>query len=137
MKSAQRVLACEDGFSILTVLVSVVLVSIAIVALSGTTVYVLSLQTESRVRSTAMGIAVTYLEEVKTRPAESLASESQTAVNEVGRALDPAPFLRELIVQTGPDPKSKLITVRVHYPRGRTVMGKVELATIIYLGVGS
>ncbi len=137
MKRAQRVLASEDGFSILTVLISVVLVSIAIVALSGTTVYVLSLQTESRVRSTATGIAATYMEEVKTRPTESLASESQTAVDETGRAQDPAPFLRELIVQTGPDPKSKLITVRVHYPRGSSVMGKVELATIIYLGVGS
>ena len=138
MRRAQAVLSSERGFSLLTVLIAVVLVSVAVVALSGTTVYVLSMQTESTTRSTAAGIAAAYMEEVKTRPVATLASESELAVDETGRVntaqLD---FMRELVVEAGPAPKSKLITIRVRYPRGRSRMGRVELVTIIYEGVGS
>ena len=137
MKRAGSILASKRGFTLLTVLIAVVLVSVAVVALSGTTVYVLSMQTESTTRSTAAGIAAAYMEEVKTRPVAALASEGQTAVDDVGRVNAGAAFLRELIVVPGPVPKSKLVTVRVLYPRGRSRMGKVEFVTIIYEGVGS
>ena len=129
----------ESGFTLVTVMVAVVLVSVAVVALSGTSVYVLSLQTESTVRSAATGIASAYMEEVKTRRISRLASEAETNVNELGED-DAGPvsarlYVRTLVVKQGPAPSSRLVTVTVHYPRGRAKMGKVELVTIIYEGI--
>ncbi len=136
MTTGERLLASERGFSILTVLIAVVLVSVAVVALSGTTVYVLSIQTESSVRSSAAGVAAAYMEEVKTRNTTTLVSEPQTSVLSSGLAQASATFLRELKVEDGAAPRSKLVTVTVRYPRGRASMGRVELVTIIYEGVG-
>lgn len=128
-------LRCERGFSILTVLIAIVLVSVAIVAVSGTTVYVLSLQTESTVRSTAAGIASAYMESVKTRRVATLVSEAETAVNELGDPEAGGHYVRSLSVGPGPVPRSKLLTIWVLYPRGRAKMGQVELVTIVYEGV--
>lgn len=135
MTTGERLLASERGFSILTVLIAVVLVSVAVVALSGTTVYVLSIQTESSVRSSAAGFAAAYMEEIKTRNTTTLVSEPETSVYSSGLA-QTAAFLRELKVEDGAAPRSKLITVTVRYPRGRAQMGRVELVTIVYEGVG-
>lgn len=140
MRSSLRQLAAsERGFSLITVMIAVVLVAVAVVALSGTTIYVLSMQTESTVRSTASGIAAAYMEDVKTRSVATLASEAETAVNSMGGApvAGETNFLRELIVEDGAAPKSKLVTIVVKYPRGRAQMGRVELVTIVYEGVGS
>lgn len=139
MRCARRVVAEQRGFSLITVLIAVVLISVAVVALSGTIVYVLSMQSESTVRSTAAGIAAAYMEEVKTRPVATLASEAVVAVDNTGRTVSVTekPYLREVTVDAGPVAKSKLVTVKVHYPRGTARMGRVEMVTIIYEGVGS
>ena len=136
MSRGKHLLASERGFSILTVLIAVVLVSVAVVALSGTTVYVLSIQTESSVRSSAAGFAAAYMEEIKTRNTTTLVSEPETSVNSSGIAQGNGTFLRELKVEDGAAPRSKLVTVTVRYPRGRAQMGRVELVTIVYEGVG-
>ena len=128
-------LRCERGFSILTVLIAIVLISVAAVALSGTTVYVLSLQTESTVRSTATGIASAYMESIKTRRVSSLNSEAETGVNELGEPDADGGFARSLNVEAGPMQRSKLLTVTVKYPRGDANKGQVELVTIVYEGV--
>ncbi len=130
-----RPLHSETGFSILTVLIAIVLVTVAAVALSGTTVYVLSLQTESTVRSTATGIASAYMEAVKTRRVATLISEAEAGVDELGDLDAGGDYLRSLTVEAGPVPKSKLLTVTVKYPRGRARLGQVELVTIVYEGV--
>jgi type II secretory pathway pseudopilin PulG len=130
-----RPLCSEGGFSILTVLIAIVLVTVAAVALSGTTVYVLSLQTESTVRSTATGIASAYMESVKTRRVSALNSEVEAVVDEVGDPDASGDYVRLLTVEGGPVPRSKLVTVTVKYPRGRARMGQVELVTIVYEGV--
>jgi type II secretory pathway pseudopilin PulG len=132
-------LAEQRGFSLIAVLVAVVLVAVAVVALSGTIVYVLSMQSESTIRSTAAGIAAAYMEEVKARPVASLASEAAVAVDNTGRTtsgVGEQAFLRELTVDAGPVPKSKLVKISVQYPRGSTRMGHIDLVTIIYEGVG-
>ncbi|UCC71229.1 MAG: hypothetical protein JSV86_12645 [Gemmatimonadota bacterium] len=137
MKQAAQRGRSERGFSLLTVLIAIVLVSVAVVALSGTTVYVLSLRTESGVRATATGIAASYMEEVKTRRVLALASESGANVDELGDVDTAGQFVRSLIVAQGPVPNSKLLTITVLYPRGRAQMGKVELVTIVYEGLES
>jgi type II secretory pathway pseudopilin PulG len=135
MRMMTQRLRCERGFSILTVLIAIVLVSVAAVALSGTTVYVLSLQTESTVRSTATGIASAYMESVKTRRISTLNSEAEAGINELGELDASGDYVRLLTVEAGPVARSKLVTITVKYPRGRANMGRVELVTIVYEGV--
>ncbi len=137
MSGRSRRVVTESGFTILSVLVAVVLIGVAVVALSGTTVYVLSLQTEAGVRSTSAGLASAYMEAVKTRRMVALVSEPDTQINELGEVDETGVFVRRLTVGLGPAPRSKLVTVTVLYPRGMTGMGKVELVTIIYEGVES
>lgn len=131
----RRAQGCEAGFSILTVLIAIVLVTVVVVALSGTTVYVLSLQTESTTRSTATSIASAYMESVKTRPVSTLNSEVEAGVDAVGELDASGDYVRSLSVEAGPVPKSKLVTVTVKYPRGEARMGRVELVTVVYEGV--
>lgn len=124
----------RGGFSILSVLIAVVLMGVGVAAVSSTSVYLLSLRTESTVRSTATGLAVTYMEEVKTRPTAGLASESAVNINQQGQTDPDGSFTREMVVGTGPVANSKLVEVTVTYPTGLGRRGEVELVTIVYEG---
>ncbi|MGD2153949.1 MAG: hypothetical protein PVG79_11835 [Gemmatimonadales bacterium] len=137
MKRFLRWPRSEAGFSIMTVLVASVVMGVAVIALSGTTVYVLSLQTESDVRATAISLATAYMEEVKTRPIEEIVTESVVAVNEIGVEEESGRFSRALTVTAGPAPRSRLITVRVNFSGSQGRSGKIELITIVYEGVDS
>ncbi len=124
----------ERGFSLLSVLIAVILMGVGVAAVSSTSVYLLSLQTEASVRSAATGLAVTYMEEVKTRPTNSLASEAVQTINELGRPDASGQFTRELKISNGPVTNSKLVEIEVTYPTGLGRRGSVELVTIIYEG---
>ena len=124
----------RSGFSILSVLIAVVLMGVGVAAVSSTSVYLLSLRTESTVRSTATGLAVTYMEEVKTRPTAGLTSESQVSIDEQGTTDPSGSFTRELVVGPGPVANSKLVELKVTYPTGLGRRGEVELVTIVYEG---
>lgn len=124
----------RGGFSILSVLIAVVLMGVGVAAVSSTSVYLLSLQTEAAVRSTATGLAVTYMEDVKTRPTNSLESEATEAINELGELDASGGFTRELRVLAGPVTNSELVEVEITYPRGLGRRGTVTLVTIIYSG---
>lgn len=124
----------RGGFSILSVLIAVVLMGVGVAAVSSTSVYLLSLRTESTVRSTATGLAVTYMEEVKTRPTAGLASETSVTLNQQGEADPGGSFTREMVVGPGPVANSKLVEVKIGYPTGLGRRGEVELVTIVYEG---
>ncbi len=131
---AIRAVGGDGGFGILSVLIAIVLMGVGIAAVSSTSVYLLSLQTEAAVRSASTGIAVSYMEEVKTRPTNSLAAESVIDINDLGQAAPGGGFTRELKVSTGPVTNSKLVEVEVTYPTGLGRRGTVSLVTIIYEG---
>jgi hypothetical protein len=125
----------ESGAGLIGIMVAVLILGLTVVALSSATVQVLSTRTESTVRSVANIIATTYMEDVKTRRSKTLASEDSMYVNDLGHPDSGGRFIRELVVNSGPVPKSRLITVRVSYPAGAKGSGVVELVTIAYEGV--
>jgi Tfp pilus assembly protein PilV len=118
-----------------SVLVAMVLLAVGVVALSSSSAFLVSLQTDASVRSTATSVAIAYMEEVKRRPARALASEGPVRVNEVGQQDAQGSFVRTLTISDDPStPDVVKAAVEVQYPAGFGRTGSVELITIIYRG---
>lgn len=133
----ERTLRTESGFGLLSTIVAMVLLGVAVAALSSSGVFLMAIQTETGTRSTATAIAASYLEEIKARAPQALKSETALAVNEDGVVDATGRYLRSVEVVPAEDlPFTKRITVRVGYPRGRGRTGTVELVTLIYVGEG-
>ncbi len=130
-----RLVRETGGFSILSVLIAIVLMGVGVAAVSSTTVYLLSLRTEAAQRSAATALAVAYMEDVKTRPAQSVVSKAMEKVDEIGTLNASGDYTRNLVVSPGPIVNSKIVQVEVTYPTGLGRRGKIELVTIIYSGL--
>jgi Tfp pilus assembly protein PilV len=131
----RRRLTGEGGYGIVSVLVAIVLLAAGVVALSTSSVFVTSLRNEAAVRSVAASIALSYMEDIKTRERATLASEDPAKINEKGELDEAGDFLR--VVDVAPDTTvvdAVRIKVKVGYPGplGRT--RAVEVVTIIYVG---
>ncbi len=130
-----RRLNSEGGFGLVSTIVAMVLLGIAVTALSSSGMMALAVQTDSATRSAATAIASSYLEEVKARNPKTLASEAAAKVNDDGVADANGAYLRGLDVASEQDlPYTRRISVRVTYPNGLGRMGTVELVTVIYEG---
>jgi Tfp pilus assembly protein PilV len=128
-------LTSERGFGLISTMVAMVLLGIAVTALSSSGMMVLAIHTDSAVRSRATAIASSYLEEVKARQTATLASESAIKVNDDGVTNQAGHYIRSLeVAQEEELPYTKRVTVKVQYPSGRGRTGTVELETIIYVG---
>jgi Tfp pilus assembly protein PilV len=125
----------QAGFGIVSVLVAIVLIAIGVVALSSSSAFMVSLQTDAAERTRASAIALAYMEQVKTRLPTSIATEAEVAVNETGTEATGGRFLRSLTVVEEPDtPDAVRATVEVQYPSGFGRRRTLELVTVIYVG---
>jgi Tfp pilus assembly protein PilV len=125
----------QAGFGIVSVLVAIVLIAIGVVALSSSSAFMVSLQTDAAERTRASAIALAYMEQVKTRLPTSIATEAEVAVNETGTEDTGGRFLRSLTVVEEPDtPDAVRATVEVQYPSGFGRRRTLELVTVIYVG---
>lgn len=123
----------QNGFSMISVLVAVILLGVGVMGLSSAGMVVMGSHTEASVRSTATAIAVGYMEQVKQRP--TLATESEVSIDEVGQTDGNGKFLRSMTVADEPNVvKSKRVTIEVKYPSGWGRVRSVTLTTIIYQG---
>lgn len=135
MTRFERVARDEAGFGLISVLVAMVLLAVGVVALSSSSAFLVSMQTDAAVRSTATSIAISYMEEVKRRPARALVSEGPTTVDETGQTDPAGRFVRKLTIRDDPSsPDVVQATVEVLYPAGFGRTKRVELITIIYRG---
>ena len=125
----------ERGFSLLSVLVAIVLTSVALLALAGVGLTTQSVRTVAHQRSVATTLAAAYLEEVKGRDPGTLASETPVKIDEIGNDNPNGPFERELVVESLTDWASR-ITVRITHPGGSFGNGVVELQTILFTAAG-
>lgn len=122
----------EAGFGMVSVLVAMVLLAVAVVALSSSSAFLVSLQTDASGRSIATALGVTYMEEVRRRPPESLTSESAAWVNAAGELDERGAFLRGLNIEADPSVDGVLrVTVEVDYPAGLGRRGTVRMETLI------
>jgi Tfp pilus assembly protein PilV len=125
----------KHGFGIVSVLVAVVLLAVGIVALSSSSAFIVSMQTDAAERSRASAIAVAYMEEVKTRPATELATESPVRVDETGEPNENGAFIKSLVVTPEVStPDVVRATVEVVYPSGFGRTRTLELVTVIFTG---
>ncbi|UCF18380.1 MAG: prepilin-type N-terminal cleavage/methylation domain-containing protein [Gemmatimonadota bacterium] len=137
MRHALSQRACERGFGLVSVLVAMVLIAVAAVALSSSSAFMASLQTDASERATAAAIAIGYMEDVKMRRPTDLASEEPVRVNGTGAPDVGGAFVRSITVEREESvPDALRVTVAVDYPAGFGRTRTVELVTVIDRGGG-
>jgi Tfp pilus assembly protein PilV len=117
----------EAGFTLISVILAVAILSIGIMALGRSQTLLVRAQATSAQRDVALGIARNYIEEVRSRTSVP-ASEGGVTVDETGTPVAGAPYVRSLTVSDlGNDLYQA--TARVTYPRGPR---PVDIVTLIY-----
>jgi Tfp pilus assembly protein PilV len=117
----------EAGFTLISVIIAVVILSIGIMALGRSQAMLVRAQATSAQRNVALGIARNYVEEVRSRTT-ALASEGVVMVDETGTIAAGGVYGRSLnIVDLGGSLWEA--TCNVTYPRGPN---PVQIITLIY-----
>lgn len=125
------------GFGIVSVLVAIVLIAIGVVALSSSSAFMVSMQTDAAERARASALATAYMELVKTRPPQELESEAPVQLSPTGQPDADGPFERSLTVTQDPEFEDAVrVTVDVSYPSGFGRRRTLQLVTLIYTGGG-
>jgi Tfp pilus assembly protein PilV len=120
----------EDGFTIISVLVAIVMLSIGILALSRSGTQAIAAQTLAGNRTTALAIGRAYMEAVRSRPPAQVQSESAVKVDETGTVNPNGVFTRSVAV-TVVRHNLKEVRVVVEFPRSNV---PIELLTLAYVG---
>ncbi len=120
----------NDGFTIISVLVAIVMLSVGILALSRSGTMAMVSQNTAGLRTTALAIARGHMERVRSRPANEVVSESPVQVDETGTVVAGGRFTRSVEVATVRH-NLKQIKVIVVFPTG---VAPVELITLAYVG---
>ena len=120
----------NDGFTIISVLVAIVLLSVGILAMSRTGTMAMAAQNAAGFRTTALAIARAHMERVRSRPAADVVSESPVQVDETGAVMTDGRFTRSVEVSTVRHNLKEIIVI-VAFPKGTA---PVELLTLAYVG---
>lgn len=120
------------GFTLVSMLVAIVLLTVGLLALAGSNAQTLKLQTIAQNRTNAIAIARAYLEQVRTRDPWMLASETGVSVDGDGSLSGSGAYVRSLKVT---ELKTNLVevVVTVDFPRSEK---PVQLTTLLFRGNG-
>ena len=119
----------QAGFTIISVMIALVLVAVGLGALSRAGFEGQRAQTTAATRTTALDIARTYMEDLRSRDPAGLVSEAPVAVNDMGQP-DPAGTYARQVTIDSPASNLKQLTVRVDGPHLRNPVVLVTLAYI-------
>jgi type IV pilus assembly protein PilV len=119
----------EAGFTLLSVMLAVMLLSIGLLAVVRTQSLVLSAHSAAATRTSALEIARAYLENLRSRDPSTLQTESPLQVDETGVANTHGPYTRTVTVQSL---ASNLVQVTVTVTTPRNKNG-VSLMTMAYV----
>jgi Tfp pilus assembly protein PilV len=117
------------GYSLISVLVAIILLVVGVLSLSNVLTQSLEMQTVISVRTTAVYIAQTYMEELRSRDPLTLAAEAAVRVDDQGAADASGIFTREVLVDSA---GRNLIQVQVVVTNPRS--SPVRLVTWMYDG---
>jgi Tfp pilus assembly protein PilV len=117
----------EAGFTLVSVILAVVILSIGIMALGRSQAMLVRAQATSASRNIALSVARNYIEEVRSRTTVP-ASEGAVAVDETGTAVADGKYMRSLTVSDLGDDLYEA-TCNVTYPRGQQ---PIQIVTLIY-----
>lgn len=120
------------GFTIVSMLMAMILLSVGLLSLAGANAQTVTMQTLAQNRTSAIAIARAYVEQVRTRDPWLVESETAVALNSDGTVATSGKFIRTLTVT---QVRNNLIRldVRVSYPRGTQ---PVQLTTSFFRGNG-
>lgn len=111
----------EAGFTLVSVLIAMILLTVGIMAMSRTQSLMLAAHTGAATRTTALEIARAYLENLRTRDPATLVTEAAVRVDETGTVNANGAYTRSVLVQDVPT-YLKRVTVQVTAPgQGKTV----------------
>jgi hypothetical protein len=116
------------GFTLVSVLLAVLMLTIGLVALARTQGLLTSAESTVSSRAVALALASTYVEQLRGRDPWTLVSEAPVAVDGEGLPAAAGPYRRSTVVTLD---QTNLVRVRVlvTYPRGPV---PIELTTLIY-----
>ncbi len=119
----------ESGFTLISVMIALVLLSVGIMALARAGGEVAVARTASAVKTNAVAIARGHMEWLRSRPPQDLADESGVRVNDAGELDGAGAYTRSVKLTTE---TATLVNVKVivDYPRARE---PVEIVTLIYV----
>lgn len=117
----------DAGYSLISVLVAIILLVVGVISLSNVMTQSLSMQTIQATRTTALYIAQTYMEELKSRDPAVLAAEAVAQVDEEGNPDAGGVFSREVMVASA---GRNLINVTVIVTTPRS--DPIRLVTWVY-----
>ena len=120
------------GFTIVSLLMAIILLTVGLMSLAGANAQTVTMQTLSQNRTSAIAIARAYMEQVRTRDPWSIVSENAVALNSDGQASGSGAYVRTLTVTTIRQNLIKIV-VDVQYPRGTQ---PVQLTTSFFRGNG-
>lgn len=118
----------EGGFTLVSVIVAVVILSTGLLALARAQSLLVASQGNTANRSIALNIARTYTEVLRSRDPWAIASEAGTTVNQMGVTDVAGRYTRSTTVVTLA-PNLLQVTVNVTYPRG---VDPIQIVTLIY-----
>ncbi len=122
----------RSGFTIVSMIVAVILLTVGLMSLAGANSQTIALQTVSQNRTNAIAIARSYIEQVRTRDPWMIDSESTVKLDGDGTVAATGAFKRTLTVT---ELRQNLIEiqVRVDFPRSEK---PVLLTTLMFRGNG-
>jgi len=120
----------EQGFTLVSVMIAIVLVAVGLLALLGTQVSTYAMQTHANARTGAVEVARAYMEELKSRDPRTLvaAASDEEQVNDAGEIASDGAYTRSVAVRSGGD-FLKEVKVTVDFPKATA---PVELVTLVY-----
>ena len=120
----------RNGFTLVSVMIAIVLISVGLLGMFGTQVGSYSMQTHANARTGAVEVARAYMEDIKSRDPRTFGSlpVGGERVNEAGELDSDGHFVREVKVEPGGD-HLKQISVLVEFPKATKA---VKLVTLVY-----
>jgi Tfp pilus assembly protein PilV len=119
----------ESGFTLISVMIALILLSVGIMALARASGEVAAARTTSAVKTNAVAIARGHMEWLRSRPPQDLTDEAAVRVNSAGEIDGAGPYTRSVKLAAQ---SSTLLNVKVivDYPRAKV---PVEIVTLIYV----
>ena len=121
----------EGGFTLISVLIAIVMLSVGLVALSRSQALLMTTQNRLANANNALSIARGYMEQVRGRDPWGLATEAPVAVDELGIPSVTGTYRRSMDVTLDAANLAR-VTVQVTFPRQTQ---PVQVITLIYRGI--
>ena len=120
----------QSGFTLISVILAIVMLSIGVLSLAKTSAVAISAQSSAGMRTTATTIARAYMETIRRREKVDIVTEPAVMVDDQG-VVDPSGFYQRSVYVENIRHNLKKITVTVNYPRTSV---PVVLVTMAFVG---